>query len=110
MYPPGTSLVLKKVPKGGDIINGRFVPEGTRIAHSVWTLMRSKSVFGEDVDIFRPEHWLDAHAERRAEMELTVDLGFGYGRWLCVGKVLAYMELNKVLVEVSRCVFFINNS
>lgn len=103
MYPPGTSLVLKKVPKGGDIIHGTFVPEGTRIAHSVWTLMRDVSIFGKDVEVFRPERWLEADEQKRAEMERTVDLGFGYGRWLCVGKVLAYMELNKVLVEVSRC-------
>lgn len=64
MYSSRTSLLLKKVPKGGDIVNGTFIPVGTRIMHSVWTLMREKSVFGEDVGISLPECWLDVDEEK----------------------------------------------
>jgi cytochrome P450 len=35
----------------------------------------------------------------------VVDLAFGHGKFQCIGKAIALMELNKVAVEVSvlRC-------
>lgn len=33
-------------------------------------------------------------------MTSVVDLSFGHGRYICSGKPLAVMELNKVYVEV----------
>ena len=104
-------------------------------------------MFGEDVDVFRPERWLLSNASERSEgasttteqsedsertedkktngktdgtngtadgvrsedqkerianMRRTVDLIFGYGRWACAGKTLAFLELNKTLVEMMR--------
>ncbi len=62
--------------------------------------MRNRTLFGDDVEIFRPERWLDADHAQRTAMERTVDLAFGYGRWACAGKTVAFMELNKFYVEV----------
>lgn len=64
-------------------------------------------MFGADADIFRPERWLEDEEEgsgaeeKVAEMRRVAELVFGYGRWGCAGKMLAFMELNKVIVEVS---------
>jgi cytochrome P450 len=33
IYPPVTGLMLKEVPKGGDILNGIFVPGGAEIGY-----------------------------------------------------------------------------
>jgi hypothetical protein len=38
----------------------------------------------------------------RSRRTKVVDLIFGYGRWQCLGKSLAIMEMYKVFVEVSR--------
>jgi cytochrome P450 len=35
-------------------------------------------------------------------MERQADLTFGYGRFACLGKPVALMELNKVFVELFR--------
>lgn len=35
-------------------------------------------------------------------MASVVDLSFGYGRYICSGKPLAVMELNKIYVEVGN--------
>ncbi len=35
-------------------------------------------------------------------MESTQDLVFSYGKWSCLGKSVALVELNKIFVEVSR--------
>lgn len=63
--------------------------------------MRKSAVFGKDTDVFRPERWLEATEDQRSEMRHTVELVFGYGRWACAGKPIAFVELNKIFVEVS---------
>ena len=98
--PPATSFKMKKVPPEGDVVDGKFIPGGTRIAHSNWTLMHDKAIFGLDAEMFRPERWIEASQEKKPEMENVVHLGFGYGRWMRLGKTVAFMELNKVYVEV----------
>lgn len=63
-------------------------------------MMKNTEIFGQDVDIFRPERFLECDATTKARMLKTVDLAFGYGRWLCLGKSLAQIEMNKIFVEV----------
>lgn len=43
---------------------------------------------------------LEGEKERR-EMERKVELVFGSGQWQCVGRRIAFMELTKVVFEVS---------
>lgn len=45
--------------------------------------------------------WIEAGPERLKEMEATAGLIFGYGKWQCLGRDVAMLELNKVFVEVS---------
>ncbi|PSN66765.1 cytochrome P450 [Corynespora cassiicola Philippines] len=101
IHPPFTGLVMKEVPPQGDTIEGQFVPGGTKVGLSLWAMMRDP-MFGEDVEVFRPERWIEADGERYTKMEQTVELVFGYGRWVCLGKTVALIELNKVFVEVSK--------
>jgi cytochrome P450 len=101
--PPATGLFSKQVPKGGDVLNGIFVPEGTQIGSSPYGIHHSKKIFGEDADLFRPERWLEAKGEQLAQMTSTADLIFHYGKFQCLGKPVALMELNKIYVEVSTC-------
>lgn len=101
MQLPFTGLLMKKVPPEGDTINGMFVPGGTRIGHNTSAMQRSTAIFGDDVSIFRPERWLEASPEKVKEMATVVEMVFGYGRWMCAGKIIAFIELNKIFVEVS---------
>ncbi|KAF5526042.1 Cytochrome P450 monooxygenase lolP1 [Colletotrichum aenigma] len=104
MYPPSTGLNYKQVAKGGAELCGYFLPEGTQLGVNIQKLMRSKETFGTDADVFRPERWLEAAAdeERFKEMSDVIELAFGYGRFQCLGKTIAYMELNKIFVELLR--------
>lgn len=97
MGPPAPSMFPKPVPKGGDTINGKFIPEGTAIGMDTPSMMRSFKEFGSDPDMFRPERFSEAPEQERIRMERTVDLLFGYGRWMCAGKPVALMELIKVV-------------
>jgi cytochrome P450 len=102
IVPPVTGISFKTVPKGGDTINGIFVPEGTNIGLTYLAMHHSKQIFGDDADIFRPERWLEAEGERLAVMKGVLDLVFNHGRFQCLGKPVALMELNKIFVEVGR--------
>lgn len=102
MRAPIFALTPKVVPSGGDTFYGQYVPAGTAICFNPGSLLQSRDVFGQDSDIFRPERFLELEGEKeRREMERNVELVFGSGQWQCVGKRIAFMELNKIVFEVS---------
>jgi len=100
MQLPFSGLIMKETPPEGDTYNGIFIPGGTRIAQNTLAIQRSTEIFGADAEMFRPERWLNIEPESHALMTGTVELVFGYGRWGCAGKPVAFIELNKVYVEV----------
>ncbi|EOD52820.1 putative cytochrome p450 family protein [Neofusicoccum parvum UCRNP2] len=56
--------------------------------------LRNKDIFGDDVETFRPERWLDE--KRKTDMHRFF-FGFGGGSRTCVGKNISMLELNKVI-------------
>ncbi|KAK3937750.1 cytochrome P450 [Diplogelasinospora grovesii] len=106
MRPPAPGLYPKSVPPQGDVIHGKFIPGGTAVGMNTAALVRSTALFGPDADLFRPERFLEVDADTRAEMERNVELVFGYGRWMCAGKPVAFMELNKIFFELMRAFDF----
>jgi cytochrome P450 len=108
MWPPATGLMPKVTPPEGDTFKGVFIPGGVDIGKSDWAIQRNKDVFGDDSGIFRPERWLEAKGEKLERMERTVGLVFGYGKYMCLGKSIAMLELNKVLFHVSFMLFSTN--
>ncbi|EHK97179.1 putative Cytochrome 52A12 [Glarea lozoyensis 74030] len=66
-----------------------FVPKGSTVVMSYYTLHRDTSIFGSNVETFRPERWDEIHPE---QWEF---LPFGGGLRAC-------MAQNKVLVEAAK--------
>ncbi|KAF2473107.1 pisatin demethylase [Lindgomyces ingoldianus] len=112
VHPPVVNLFSRVVPKGGDTVtvDGEevFLPGGTMIGYSAWSMHRNnKGLYGEDAQIFRPERWLvdqniPSERDRLAHMCKTNDMIFGYGRWVCLGKVVAMIEIHKAIFELFR--------
>ncbi|KAG7108138.1 Cytochrome monooxygenase ABA1 like protein [Verticillium longisporum] len=100
VFPPVTGLMSVAVPRGGDVMHGMSIPEGTQIGWSAFGVLRSKAVFGPDADTFRPERWLEAGDEELKAMTAQWELVFKYGKWQCLGKTVALLDLNKIFVEV----------
>jgi cytochrome P450 len=111
MYPPVTGLLAKLVPDGGVHIDvdgvEKYIPGGVQIGWNSWAMMRREEIFGQDVEIYRPERWLlksgggETEIARVKRMTETVELCFGYGRFGCLGRGVATMELNKAVLEVN---------
>jgi cytochrome P450 len=109
IHPALADVVPKKVPAHGDTVNvdGKtyFLPGGTNVSYSAWGVHHSKTIFGEDADVFRPERWLldetdEASVAKLAAMRRTTEMIFGYGKYQCLGKPIAWLEITKVVFEV----------
>lgn len=90
---PAAGLILERVvpPQGMDIV-GHHVKGGTIVGCNAWVLHRRAEIFGEDVDVFRPERWLEASPAQLKEMKATM-FQFGAGARTCIGKNVSMLEL-----------------
>ncbi|KAK1831030.1 cytochrome P450 [Podospora conica] len=106
VWPPVVSLFPHDAPKGGDtiVVGGREyrIPEGTEVGVSILSLFRSKEIYGEDAEAFKPERWFEEDVDRLEFMTKASDLLFSKGRWQCLGKNTAMLELNKTVFEILR--------
>lgn len=105
--PPVVGTMDVVVPEGGDVLCGVPVPAGTEVGSCMFGLQRQTAIYGADADVFRPERWLEADADVLKEMVSTWSLIFRYGKWQCLGKDVALLELNKVFVEVCETAPFL---
>ncbi|KAJ4998443.1 Cytochrome P450 monooxygenase lolP1 [Colletotrichum sp. SAR 10_66] len=55
-----------------------------------------------DAKTFRPERWFEKDEEKLAAMKSVNDLVFGYGKFMCLGKPVAQIELAKTIFELFR--------
>ncbi|EON97694.1 putative pisatin demethylase protein [Phaeoacremonium minimum UCRPA7] len=102
VHPPVVGHMGTTVPKGGDVILGVPVPEGTDVGWAAFGVQHNKAIYGSDAIMFRPERWLDASEAQLKTMTSTWELIFKYGKWQCLGRSVALLELNKIFVEVSK--------
>jgi len=100
MIPPVFNMFQKLVPPEGDTVDGKFIPGGTCIGVCTFGVLRNKKTFGEDADAFRPERWLIEDGPQLSRMQKASDITFGSGKYLCLGKSIAMLELKKTLASV----------
>ncbi|KAJ8122510.1 hypothetical protein ONZ43_g1315 [Nemania bipapillata] len=76
--PPANNQLCRDTPPEGDIvvIDGEevYLPGGVSIIPSFKAMHRNKSVYGEDanVDVFRPERWLEERDEQKRKTSLQL--------------------------------------
>lgn len=86
VWPSFQVIMPRYAPAQGlQLPNGFFVPEGYRIGINPFVVQRDTELFGEDVDAFRPERWLEADKEHLRKMN-TAMLSFGAGTRTCTGQ------------------------
>jgi len=96
LYPAAGLLLERKVPPQGMDICGEHIPGGTIVGCNAWVLHRRPEIFGEDVDVYRPERWLEAGDEKLKEMKATM-FQFGAGARTCIGKNISLLEVYKMV-------------
>lgn len=109
LFPAVGLLLERHVPAGGAVICGERIAGGTIVGCNAWVLHRNKSIFGEDIDAFRPERWLLADSGSKdtqpagtatpaqlKEMRATL-FHFGAGARTCIGKNISLLEMYKLV-------------
>lgn len=106
---PAPGLPLERItPSQGVEIAGHFVPGGTIVGCSAWVIHRNKDIFGEDVEVFRPERWLVDESKPREKEESRIKemagtmLQFGMGSRTCIGKNISLLEIYKLVPSLLR--------
>ncbi|CAG8900566.1 unnamed protein product [Penicillium egyptiacum] len=95
-------LINERVtPPEGARIDGYHIPGGTIVGINPWVIHRNTEIFGEDVETFRPERWLDGPEDRIQEMKRNL-FSFGAGPRMCIGKNIAMMQIYKFITEFYR--------
>ncbi|KAJ5832685.1 hypothetical protein N7474_000996 [Penicillium riverlandense] len=106
VWPPVANIFPRDVPRGGDtlVLDGEsvFLPGGVCIGYSAKAMHQSEQIYGKDAEAFRPERWLESDPAKLAVMIRTNDLIFGHGKFQCLGKAVAQIEIGKTVFELLR--------
>ncbi|KAH7036349.1 cytochrome P450 [Macrophomina phaseolina] len=100
MYPPTPSTLPRWVPKGGQEIDGKYVPEGIAVGVNQFTAGSMEWNF-KYARSFIPERWLESakDSEFRNDDKAAIQ-PFSYGPRSCIGKNMAYAEMRMVLAKL----------
>ncbi|KAL7152236.1 hypothetical protein ABFS83_04G083700 [Erythranthe nasuta] len=98
---PSVPLDFKYVVADDVLPDGTFLPAGSTVTYSIYSVGRMRSVWGEDCMEFKPERWLSGGGER---FEPPKDgyrfVAFNGGPRTCLGKDLAYLQMKSVAAAV----------
>ncbi|VUC37032.1 unnamed protein product [Clonostachys rosea] len=92
--PPIPAELPRRIPEGGDVISGYWLPGNTRVGVAHWAAFMSSSNF-RDPESFVPERWMND--PRYADDKKDVHNPFSLGPRNCVGHNLANAEMRLLL-------------
>lgn len=115
-FPPVPTGFERKVPAGGEVVSGYFLPEGTSVSVAHWAAYHSERNF-KNANAFVPERWMGDPTYENDKREWCQPFSFGPRN--CLGKVtlaqrvvadecmadtksqnLAYAELRLILARL----------
>ncbi|XP_022769714.1 cytochrome P450 86A8-like [Durio zibethinus] len=76
--------------------DGTFVPAGSSVTYSIYSVGRMRSTWGDDCLDFRPERWLSADGKEFIKHDSYKFVAFNAGPRICLGKGLAYLQMKSV--------------
>ncbi|KAI8944969.1 cytochrome P450 [Xylaria longipes] len=94
LFSPAAFIFDRDVPAEGMTICGHHVPGGTVVGSSPWVIHRVTKVWGDDVENFRPERWLDCEDPGILRRFF---FAFGGGTRTCIGRNISWLEIEKLV-------------
>lgn len=92
------ALLLTRQALEDDEIAGYFVPKGSQVGVSAYTINRNPALW-DHPERYDPMRWLDERKERQHRFQFVQ---FGGGPRHCIGVGLAYLEAQFVLTKIAR--------
>ncbi|KAB8256858.1 cytochrome P450 [Aspergillus pseudonomiae] len=97
-FRPTSATGLERVtPKGGKVVAGRLLPEGTLVSVPTFNIHHNPTAF-KDPEQFRYERWLDDGASKLLESFVP----FSIGPRACIGRNFAWMEILNTLATMFK--------
>ncbi|KAI0970068.1 cytochrome P450 [Xylaria arbuscula] len=93
-FSPTAFMLDRDVPPEGMTICGHYVPGGTVVGTNAWAIHMASEIWGDDVEEFRPERWIDC--EDIATLRRFF-FAFGGGTRTCVGRNISWLEIDKLV-------------
>ncbi|KAI0528350.1 cytochrome P450 [Xylaria digitata] len=94
LFSPVAFMFDRDVPSEGMTICGHHVPGGTVVGTSPWAIHRVSQIWGDDVEEFRPERWLDC---KDPGILKRFFFAFGGGTRTCIGRNISWLEIEKLV-------------
>ncbi|KIW94195.1 uncharacterized protein Z519_05511 [Cladophialophora bantiana CBS 173.52] len=83
LHPPFAAPLPRVVPQGGLVVKDVFLPAGTVVGTNAWAIHRRSEIFGDNVDEFCPERWMDPATKSELQRYF---FAFGGGARTCLGR------------------------
>ncbi|KAF9153459.1 Protein kinase alk2 [Actinomortierella ambigua] len=91
LHPPLNKNI--KMASHDDVLPcGTKVYAGDFIAFSPWIMGRSRAVWGDDAEVFRPERWIDDLGKFKTQNQFKFN-SFNGGPRVCLGQTFATIEI-----------------
>jgi len=91
-------MVLKRCARDVEF-RGFHIPKGTTIMSNLSSVLNDTTLWGEDINVFRPDRFLDEYGKLKHFEEL---IPFSVGKRHCPGEGLAKMELFLYLASLCQ--------
>ncbi|KAL8686379.1 MAG: hypothetical protein Q9224_005463 [Gallowayella concinna] len=102
MNPPVGGDQQREVLAGGITIDGRYIPRGTNVCISIYSLHHNEDTFPDSFR-FDPERWIGDEQTKTAPASIAASMSgfapFSSGPRGCPGKNLAYLEMSITMAK-----------
>ncbi|KAF8022905.1 hypothetical protein BT93_F0423 [Corymbia citriodora subsp. variegata] len=93
---PAAPLAAPHLSTEDCIINGYYVPEGTRLILNLWKIQTDPKAWAEPLK-FRPERFLSSHKDVEVKNPKFEYMPFGSGRRICPGMSFGLQSVHSML-------------
>ncbi|KAE9399837.1 cytochrome P450 [Gymnopus androsaceus JB14] len=101
-WRPVVPLATAHHTASADIYKGYYIPADTIVMGNTWAILHDPATYGEDVDQFRPERFLNPDGTLNSTIPYP-DAAFGYGRRICPGRVFAHSAVWLTVASLLAC-------
>ncbi|SCN64487.1 related to benzoate 4-monooxygenase cytochrome P450 [Fusarium fujikuroi] len=98
LTPPVAAAPFREVLKGGIIINGHYVPEGTNVRTGLFSIQHNQDYFHNPFE-FIPKRWLSERKNARPHNP-DAHIPFSIGPRVCLKRALAHAKLNLAIAII----------
>lgn len=104
---PSIPFIFRSACKDTTLSDGTFVPKGSNLGISTYSMGRMTHIWGADAREFRPERWIDAATGKLAVVSPYKFSAFHGGPRMCLGMNLSMLEM-KIVVAGLVSKFHVN--